>query len=86
MSDRIERYGKWSGTIGENIDYGDVKDGKDVILQLIVDDGVSSRGHRKNVFNPAFKTVGIAGGPHETYTSLYVMDYAGGMTGNGSAT
>jgi len=52
MSDRIERYGEWQGTIGENIDYGGAKEAKQVLLHLMVDDGVSSRGHRKNIFNP----------------------------------
>ena len=60
MSDRIERYGQWEGTIGENIDYGGDKEGKDVLLNLMVDDGVSTRGHRNNIFNPEFKMVFIS--------------------------
>jgi uncharacterized protein YkwD len=36
-----------------------------VILQLIVDDGVPSRGHRTNCFKPDFALVGICSAPHK---------------------
>lgn len=39
MSDRLERYGDWMGKIGETIDFGS-KNAKDIVLALIVDDGV----------------------------------------------
>ncbi len=78
MSQRIERYGQWQKTIGENIAYGP-STGRDIVLQLIVDDGVASRGHRANIFNPGFLTVGISYGPHAKYGSVCVQDFAGGF-------
>lgn len=73
---RIERYGKWRGTAGENIAYG--KDnGLDVVKGLIIDDGVKSRGHRANIFNKKYKYVGVACGPHQKFRTLCVSVYAG---------
>lgn len=54
-----------------------------MVIQLIVDDGVSSRGHRHNIFNPAFKVVGIFSGPHKQYDTMTTIDYAGGFTKKG---
>jgi len=77
--DRMSRYGEWQVTAGENCAYGG-KSGKEHIDQLIIDDGVASRGHRHNIFNEKFKMVGIAVGGHKAYGTACIQDFAGGFS------
>jgi len=53
--DRIKRYTEFEANGGsENISYG-TADARGVIIQLAIDDGVASRGHRTNIFGPLSK-------------------------------
>ncbi len=73
--DRANRYGNWKSTIAENIGYGEKK-ARELVMRLIIDDGVRNRGHRNNIFNHEFKVVGIATGKHTVYGSMCVMVFA----------
>ena len=73
--ERIQRYGTWSGRIGENIVYSNAGP-RELIFQQLVDFGVPSRGHRLTLLNPAWRFVGIACGVHATYHAMCVLDFA----------
>ncbi len=76
--ERIERHGKWQGRIGESIGYGPDK-ARAMVMQLIVDDAVPDRGHRKSILTPAFRTAGVACGPHSRYGTICTIDFAAGF-------
>jgi uncharacterized protein YkwD len=78
--DRISRHLEWDVTIAENIDFGSTK-ASEIIISLIVDDGVSNRGHRQNIFNPSLKIIGVGLADHTEYEKCTVLDYAGGVSG-----
>lgn len=73
---RMDRYGAWDISAGENIDYGNAL-ARQIVASLLTDDGVPSRGHRKNLLDPSFTVVGLAVGPHPVYGNMCVIDFAG---------
>ena len=83
--DRIARYGTFSGGWGENISYGK-SSARDVVLALIIDDGLPGRKHRKNIFNPSFNFAGAAFGRHAKFGTVCSMDFAGGYAERGQPT
>ncbi len=73
--DRLNRYGEWRTKVGENVDFGG-ETAREVVISLLVDDGVPSRGHRKNIFQRDFQVVGVGCGEHRRYGTVCVMDLA----------
>ena len=78
LSDRLNRLGRWHGIIAENISTGE-DEARQVVIQLLVDDGVAGRGHRKNLFNPDLHQAGAGSAAHRDYRVVTVIDYADGF-------
>ena len=72
------RTAAWQMSYSENVDYGPFLTGRDVVVDLLVDDGVPDRGHRRNIFDASAHVVGIACGPHPKLRSMCVIDQANG--------
>ena len=73
---RMNKYGKWGVTAGENMAWG-ASTGFNAILQLYLDDGNKSRGHRKNLTNPKFGVMGAYAGAFPVYRTIAVQNFAG---------
>ena len=83
---RISRYGSWeeqdggdqkgkNAVAGENISFG-LMQAEWHVIQLLVDDDVPDRSHRKVLFNPDYRDVGCACTPHPSFEVVCVMTYA----------
>jgi len=75
LSERLEKYCEWEGCLSENIDFGGSK-AVDIMIFMIVDDGVKDRTHRKNVFNADFQFIGIGANEHPNHKHVTVCDYS----------
>lgn len=63
-----------TNTLGENCDYGN-QSGIDIFMSLLIDDGISSLGHRKNILSSLFTHFGVSIQKHKVYEVNCVMDF-----------
>lgn len=70
---RLQRRGVNYRLAAENISYGH-REAREIVLSLIVDDGVRDRGHRANLFLPNVDAMGVGCGPHKGYGWMCVQD------------
>ena len=78
---RMRRYGVAAQAWAENIAYGQ-RSARAIVMALIIDDGIRSRGHRKNIFNRNYNVAGAAYGSHARFGSVCSIDFAGGYGGS----
>ena len=60
--------------VGENCSYG-YNEAIDIVISLLIDDGVKDLGHRKNILSDSFNSVGVAIRPHKSFRSNCVIDF-----------
>jgi uncharacterized protein YkwD len=82
---RAMRHGAWSGPIGENLSYGN-HSARERVINLLIDDGVANRGHRRRLFDQTFKVAGVSCGEHSAMGSMCVITLAGGFSEKAKAT
>lgn len=73
---RIDRYGRWGEAMAENIVY-EVDTARRMVVALIIDDGTPDRGHRKNIFEPKHRLIGVSVSAPAAFGSKCVIDYVG---------
>lgn len=60
--------------VGENIYYGPYTP-LEIVIQLLIDEGIEDLGHRKNLLGPKFNSIGVAIKPHKIYEYNCVMGF-----------
>lgn len=71
---RLRKYSS-GGAMGENCSYG-YDDAISIVMQLLIDKGVPSLGHRKNILKPTYRYIGVAIEPHKKYRFNCVQDFS----------
>ncbi len=74
--ERMARCGVTNDIKGENVAYG-ASTAQSIVYNLVVDDGVNDRGHRRNVMTTEFHEAGVSYGSHPKYGVMCVIDFAG---------
>ncbi len=74
IAKRFKKYCTYD-TTGENCAYG-YSTAIEIVQELLIDDGVSTRGHRQNILKKSFTHVGVAVGSHKKYKIMCCMDFA----------
>jgi uncharacterized protein YkwD len=78
---RISRVGKIEKIASENINYYD-DNPRQIVIRMLIDDGVPTRTHRKNLLNPDFKQIGIGcGQTKKDLKPICVFVFADNFTG-----
>lgn len=80
-NERVDRYGRWLGSIGEAILYK-TDTARNNVIGLIIDDGNTARGHRKDLFNPDYHFAGLSISEPGAGGRVCVIDYVGGFSKN----
>lgn len=74
FGNRLKKYVKMSG-MAENCSYGKEKP-IDILMQLLIDEGVANKGHRISILSPNYYSIGVSIKPHKTYRFNAVQDFS----------
>lgn len=64
--------------VGENCQYG-YNNPLEIVIDLLIDEGIANLGHRKAILSPNFNSVGISIQPHKKYEWNTVMEFGGNV-------
>ncbi len=71
---RIHKFHK-PVTVSENIAYG-YSDAASIVMEMLIDEGVTERTHRHNILGKTFHHVGVSIKPHKMMEFNCVMDFS----------
>ena len=73
LSERIDKYCEWEGSCAENIAFA-CSSGKSVLIEFLVDDGISDRAHRLNLLSNDYHHIGVGVEEHKEYGNVIVVN------------
>lgn len=73
FTERVRSFYKGSA-IAENISAGKT-DALGVVIQLLIDDGITTLGHRKNILNANYTAIGVKSASHVQWRNVTVQDF-----------
>jgi uncharacterized protein YkwD len=71
----MRREGIFSGITSEDMSLGQGS-ARDIVRQLIIDEGVPSRSHRTDLLDPLLRLGGAGCAAHRTYRIICIIDLA----------
>jgi uncharacterized protein YkwD len=71
---RIHKFHK-PVTVSENVNYG-YNDAVSIVMEMLIDEGVSERTHRHNILGKTFHHIGVSIKAHKNYDFNCVMDFS----------
>ena len=83
VSERIEKYCEWDYSASEVIEVSS-KNPQDILISLLVDDGLKKRPDRNTLFNSKYNYVGINCGMHTEYEIVTVIVFVGNIRQKGT--
>lgn len=75
-TERLSRYGRWTGKLLQNVALGDLSP-TETVASWIIDDGNKNRDHRNSIFSNDIEFAGVASGPHNQFSRCIVVSVAG---------
>lgn len=80
MIERIGKYVEFAEWMGENCNYSQFTRARDVVIDLLIDDGIKDRSHRSNLFQSQFTSIGVGIAEHSKFGKAVVINYASDVT------
>jgi len=68
----MEKYGNFKGEFDQAMEFGS-ENPEEIVINLLVSDGDSSREYRNILLNPKLKKIGIASGKHSSFPNYTVI-------------
>lgn len=74
VTSRFKKMAPRYSETAENCDYGN-ENALDIVMSLLIDEGVADRGHRENILDKNMKSIGVAIREHKKFDFTCVMDF-----------